>query len=102
MTPAWRHDTLLFVMTKPSPIQIRNAEVVENIRELARLRGAGLTETVEAAVRETLERERRHHIASLEERRAKVMETLERFWALPRTGEMLTDADLYDEDGFPK
>ncbi len=43
---------------------------MENIRELARLRGAGLTETVEAAVRETLERERARQVASLEERRA--------------------------------
>jgi hypothetical protein len=93
---------LRIVMTKPGPIQIRKAQAVENIRELARLRGAGLTETVEAAVHETLEREREHRAASLEERRARVMETLERFWALPRTGEILTDADLYDEDGFPK
>jgi hypothetical protein len=89
-------------MTRPGPIQIRNVEVVDNIRELARLRGAGLTEAVEAAVRETLERERARQAASLEERRAKVLETLERFWALPRTGEVLTDADLYDEEGFPK
>ena len=102
MTAPQCHDKFRLVMTKPGPIQIRNAEVVENIRELARLRGAGLTETVEAAVRETLERERRYQTTALEERRAKVMETLERFWALPRTGEMLTDADLYDEDGFPK
>jgi len=89
-------------MTKPGPIQIRNAEVVENIRELARLRGAGLTETVEAAVRETLERERALKADDLEARQAKVMALLEEIWARPRTGEVLTDADLYDEEGFPK
>ena len=89
-------------MTKPGPIQIRNAEVVENIRELARLRGAGLTETVEAAVRETLERERALKADDLAARRAKVMTLLEEIWARPRTGEVLTDADLYDEEGFPK
>lgn len=89
-------------MTKPGPIQIRNAEVVENIRELARLRGAGLTETVEAAVRETLEREREIRADDLGARRAKVMDLLEEIWARPIAGEALTDADLYDEEGFPK
>ncbi len=89
-------------MTKPGPIQIRNAEVVENIRELARLRGAGLTETVEAAVRETLERERIRKADDLEARRTNVMALLEEIWARPMTGKALTDADLYDEEGFSK
>lgn len=89
-------------MTRPGPIQIRNAEVVENIRELARLRGAGLTETVEAVVRETLERERALKADDREARYAKVMTLLEEIWARPRTGEVLTDADLYDEEGLPK
>ena len=89
-------------MPKSGPIQIRNAEVVENIRELARLRGAGLTEAVEAAVRETLEREREIKSHDLTAREAKVMDLLEEIWARPRPGEFLTDADLYDEEGFPK
>lgn len=89
-------------MTRPGPIQIRNAEVVENIRELARLRGAGLTETVEAAVRETLEREHARRADELEGRRTKVMEILKQVWARPKADAVLTDADLYDEEGFPK
>jgi hypothetical protein len=89
-------------MTKPGPIQIRNAEVVESIRELARLRGAGLTETVEAAVRETLQRERALKADDLGARQAKAMDLLQEIWARPHTGAVLTDADLYDEEGFPK
>ncbi|CAN7260691.1 type II toxin-antitoxin system VapB family antitoxin [Caulobacter sp. LjRoot300] len=89
-------------MTKPGPIQIRNAEVVENIRELARLRGAGLTETVEAAVRETLERERISRRAADVGKDAEIEGILRRFRALPRTGPLLGDDDLYDEDGLPK
>ena len=89
-------------MTRLGPIQIRNAQAVENIRELARLRGAGLTETVEAVVRETLERERMLQTEDRAIRQTKVMALLEEIWARPRTGEALTDADLYDEEGFPK
>ncbi|KQZ31464.1 hypothetical protein ASD47_16655 [Caulobacter sp. Root1472] len=102
MTRGRYHDTIYRIMTKPGPIQIRNAEVVENIRELARLRGAGLTETVEAAVRETLERERALKADDLGARQAKAMDLLQEIWARPRTGAVLTDADLYDEEGFPK
>jgi len=89
-------------MTKPGPIQIRNAEVVENIRELARLRGAGLTEAVEAAVRETLERERASRRSAAADRDAEIDAIVRRFQALPRTGPLLTDDDLYGEDGLPK
>jgi antitoxin VapB len=102
VTALARHDNLQTIMTKPGPIQIRNAEVVENIRELARLRGAGLTETVEAAVRETLERERALKADDLGARQAKAMSLLEEIWARPHTGALLSDADLYDEEGFPK
>jgi len=87
-------------MTKIETIEIE-AEVVDHVRELARQRGGSLSDAIDAAVREKLTRDKAQ-AASLEERRAKVMETLERFWALPTTGEILTDADLYDEDGFPK
>lgn len=30
------------------------------------------------------------------------MDLLQEIWARPRTGAVLTDADLYDEEGFPK
>jgi len=102
VTALARHDNLRTIMTKPGPIQIRNAEVVENIRELARLRGAGLTETVEAAVRETLERERALKAGAVGTRQTKVRNLLEEIWARPHKGDLLTDADLYDEEGLPK
>ena len=87
-------------MTKIETIEIE-AEVVDHVRELARLRGESLSDAIDAAVSEMLARYKARTVP-LVERRARVMETLELFWALPTTGEILTDADLYDEDGFPK
>jgi hypothetical protein len=85
-------------MTKP--IQIRKDDVARDIRELAALRGASITDVVGEAVRTELERERRR--GSTEAREREIDRILARVRALPRTGQMLTDDDLYDEDGLPK
>ena len=84
-------------MTKP--IQIRNEEVVREIREAAALSRRTMTEVVAEGVRMFHERERRR--AGRDERDRRIDEIMARVRALPRTGEDLTDADLYDEDGFP-
>lgn len=83
-----------------APIQIRKPEVVRQIRRLADLRRQPITDAVAAVVSEALERDERN--LSLEERRRRVDEAIARYRALPKTGEMLTDEDLYDEDGFPR
>jgi hypothetical protein len=85
-----------------APIQIRKAELVRGIRELAQLKGTTITEAVETAVNTELERSRKAKDVDLAERRAAVDEILHRIWALPNIGPMLTDDDLYDEDGLPK
>ncbi|MBO9559411.1 MAG: type II toxin-antitoxin system VapB family antitoxin [Caulobacter sp.] len=58
MTSLARHGIVHSTMTRSASIQIRKLEVVKSIRELAQLRGTGLTEAVGAAVREALDRER--------------------------------------------
>ena len=83
-----------------APIQIRNPAATSKIRELAALKGRPITEVVESAVAAELDRARRD--LTLEERRQRVRATVARYAALPKVGPMLTDADLYDEDGFPR
>lgn len=84
-------------MTKP--IQIRNEAAVREIRDAAALSRLSMTEVVAEGVRMFLERERRRAGRADQDRR--IDEIMARVRALPRTGEELTDADLYDEDGLP-
>jgi hypothetical protein len=82
------------------PIQIRKDDVARDIRELAALRGVGITDVVGQAVRAELEKERRR--GSPEDRERAIDRILAQVRALPRTGRTLTDDDLYDEYGLPK
>jgi len=86
-------------MTKP--VQVRNDEVAREIRELADLMGRPITEALGSVVHNELVRLRRR-MSSADERDRRIEAILERVRKLPRTGETLTDADLYDEDGFPR
>ncbi len=84
------------------PIQIRNDDVVRDIRLLAALTGRSITEAVAESVRARLadaRRQRRDEVGSI---RLSVRAIQDRFRALPVVGSDLTDADLYDEDGLPK
>ena len=85
------------VFAMPVPVNIRRPEVVNDIRELAALKGVPLTVAVADAVRAALIRTR-----EIESRRSDVRKLVEEFHKLPRVGPPLTDDDLYDEDGFPK
>ena len=82
------------------PVQIRNEEAVRYIRELAALKGKPITEAVTDAVKAELDRARR--VSDLDARRREVRRLVEEFNALPRVGPMLTDDDLYGDDGLPK
>ncbi len=83
-----------------APIQIRNEDAVRDIRELAALTGRPITETVAAAVRTELQRARRG--GNIEQRRRAIEDAVRRFKEAPVIGPLLTDDDLYDEDGFPR
>ena len=85
-----------------APVQIRKPEVAERLRSLARLEGKSITELVEEMVRERDERLTSAREADIAERRRGVEEAVRRFNALPIIGPLLTDDDLYDEDGLPK
>ncbi|MFO1012551.1 MAG: type II toxin-antitoxin system VapB family antitoxin [Caulobacteraceae bacterium] len=85
-----------------APIQIRKPEVIRDIRELAEATGQAFTDVVGDAVRHELERRRAEREQTKAERRAKSDAIRARARALPRIRPPLTDADLYDDDGFPK
>jgi hypothetical protein len=85
-------------MTKP--IQIRDEAAVTAIREAAALSHRSLTEVVKEGARLVLERAKRE--ATREGREARIDRIVADYQALPKTGRMLTDDDLYDESGLPK
>ncbi len=85
-----------------APVQIRNADVIRDIRELAERMHLPITEAVGQAVRAEIERLRVDREAEAVEWRRQVDEIVEHFNALPTVGPLLTDDDLYDELGLPK
>lgn len=85
-----------------APVQIRKAEVVERLRRLANLEGKSITDLVDEMVRERDERLARARDAEIERKMAEVREIIAHFQSLPIVGPLLTDDDLYDEDGLPK
>lgn len=85
-----------------APVQIRKPEVAERLRELARLEGKSITELVEDMVRERDARLISKRDAEVQARLAAVEEIVSHFNSLPIVGPLLTDDDLYDEDGLPK
>lgn len=84
-----------------APIQIRNADVVRDIRALAERLGLPMTDVVADAVRRRLaeELDQAHGLQS--DRKQRALDVLARIDALPKRGESLTDADLYDANGLP-
>ena len=83
-----------------APIQIRRDDVVRDIRELAALSALPITDVVAKAVGDALSRARARN--DMPRREAEIERLLRQFRELPIVGEMLTDDDLYDEDGLPK
>jgi hypothetical protein len=84
------------------PIQIRNPEIVRAIRQLAAEKRLPITDVVGEVVRAELSRIEAVRGAEVQRRLSKIRDAVERFNALPVVGPLLTDDDLYDEDGLPK
>ena len=87
---------------KTAPIQIRNEDVVRDIRELARLTHKPITEAVAAAVRGELGRTKRVEASERDARLRAIEVAVNQFRHTPVVGPLLSDADLYDEDGLPR
>ncbi|HEY1426934.1 MAG TPA: type II toxin-antitoxin system VapB family antitoxin [Caulobacteraceae bacterium] len=85
-----------------APIQIRNPEVTRAIRALAERKGQPITEAVAEVVLAELRRLEGVDEAEVQRRLRAVDDIVRRFNALPVVGPLLTDDDLYDDDGFPK
>lgn len=85
-----------------APVQIRKPEVTERLRELARLEGKSITDLVDEMVRERDERLVASREAAIQAKIAAVEEIVREFNALPILGALLTDDDIYDENGLPK
>jgi hypothetical protein len=85
-----------------APVQIRKPETVERLRRLAALEGKSITELVDEMVRERDERILAANEAEVQRKIAAAREIVRHFQSLPIVGPLLTDDDLYDEDGLPK
>jgi len=81
-----------------TPIQNRNPDVVRSIRALAEKTGRPITDAVgaEAKRREVMDEQ------EFQRRLRAIDEAVERFHALPIVGPLLTDDDLYGDDGLPR
>lgn len=78
-------------------LNIKDPQVHAMAHELARLRHTTATGAVRDALRDALAQSRP---ASIEDRVERIMEISRRSAARPEP--ILTDDDLYDEDGLPK
>ncbi|MCU1326055.1 MAG: hypothetical protein JWN34_1425 [Bryobacterales bacterium] len=85
-----------------TPIQIRNDDVVRDIRLLAELTGKSITEVVADSVRARLAEAQANKRGEMARKLAGIREIQRRVAALPNVGPLLTDDDLYDEHGLPK
>jgi hypothetical protein len=85
-----------------APIQIRNPDVVRSIRALAEKTGRPITDAVAQAVEAELKRREAEDEQEFQRRLRAIDAAVERFHALPIVGPLLTDDDLYDDDGLPR
>ena len=85
-----------------APVQIRKPDVAERLRNMALREGVSITELVDQMAREREARPDEARRAEIERKIAAVNEIVREFNALPVLGPLLTDDDIYDEDGLPK
>jgi antitoxin VapB len=90
-------------------LNIKNGEAYRLATELAQLTGESLTEVVTKALAERLAQEKRERMDQPGAPEAKLAQTLatiralqERVKAIRKPEDMITEDDLYDENGLPK
>ncbi len=84
------------------PIQVKRADVVAEVRELAAILGVSLTDAIHEAVKGKLLAEQAASMAEREAGRREADDILAKIRNAPRVGRPITDEDLYDEEGLPK
>ena len=89
-------------MADAAHIEIRNPDVVRDIRELAARTGKPEADAVAEAVRARLALGAPNNSDPIAARRQRIKAALALSDSLPHLGEVLADADLYDEDGMPR
>lgn len=82
----------MIMIMNVTPIQIRNEDVVRDIRELARLTQKPITEAVAEAVRGELSRARRVSAGECSARLRSIEAAVEQFRRAPVVGPMLSDS----------
>lgn len=85
-----------------APIQIRREDVTAQIRQLSEIMKVSVTDAVALAVQAELVRQQDQKKSEKAERMKRADALLQKLWSLLRIGPMITDDDLYDEDGLPK
>ena len=85
-----------------APVQIRKPDVAERLRNMALRQGLSITDLIDQMAREREARPDEARRAEIERKIAAVNEIVREFNALPVLGPLLTDDDIYDEDGLPK
>ena len=85
-----------------APVQIRKPDVAERLRNMALREGLSITDLIDQMAREREARPDEARRAEIERKIAAVNEIVREFNALPVLGPLLTDDDIYDEDGLPK
>jgi hypothetical protein len=101
LAPQADHDTYRVVMTN-SPIQIRNPDVVRDIRALSERLKLPITDAVADAVRRRLAEDDAGKARAKAEKAQRIAAALAAIDALEHAGPPLHDSDLYGPDGFPK
>lgn len=85
-----------------APIQIRNPDVVRDIRALSERLKLPITDAVADAVRRRLAEDDVGKERAKAEKAQRIAAALAAIDALELSGTRLEDHDLYDDDGFPK
>jgi antitoxin VapB len=83
-------------------LSIKNEEVEARIRRLTELTGEGVTEAIDAAVREKLARVEKVREEEIQRRMAAVDAILAKYGPFPKLDQKAIDEEMFDEFGVPR
>jgi hypothetical protein len=83
-------------------LNIKDPKTTALVTELAEITGRSKTEAIRLAVEAALAREKARKDDARERKLAEIAAIVERARALVRPEDILTDDDIYDENGLPK